>query len=211
MNQRFQNHLFWGTQAPLVSLAGGGLLVMASNRLAFALVVSGALVWVYVLSTCCAHFFKAWFPQRGKPIIMIFVSAFSGSLYLLLLFLISPILAMGTSFLILLTLPCCIGSGVVFRLVSADPVEALLRALWEALALGGLILALALIREPLGFAALSLPGGVRGIVEIFSAEGEGFFPIRIVSASSGALLLLGYGVALFHRWRSPYIHSEESP
>jgi hypothetical protein len=211
MNRRFQNHLFWGTQAPLVSLAGGGLLVMASNRFAFALVVSGALVWVYGLSACCAHFLKAWFPRRGKHIIMIFVSAFSCSLYLLLLFLINPVLAMGTAFLILFTLPCCTGSGIVVRFLSADPVEALLRALWEALTLGGLILALALIREPLGFASLSLPGGVRGIVEIFKAEGEGFFPVRIISMSSGGLLLLGYGIALFHRRRSRYIHSEESP
>jgi subtilisin family serine protease len=211
MNRRFQTHLFWGTQAPLAVLTGGGLLLMASSRLAFALVVCGALVWVYGLSTGCAHFLKPWFPRRGKYITLIFLSAFSGSLYLLLLFLVNPMLAMGTAFLILLAPPCCIGSGVVFRFDSAEPAEALFRAFWEALALGGLILALALIREPLGFAALSLPGGVRGIVEIFNAEGEGFFPVRIISASSGGLLLLGYAAALFYRQRSRYVNSEESP
>ncbi|MDR2101420.1 MAG: hypothetical protein LBP43_02500 [Treponema sp.] len=226
MNRSLQGHFFWGNRAPLSSLVGGGLFIMASNRVAFALVVCGALLWVYGLSALCACFFKPLFPKKGKIIILIFLSAFMANLYLLLLSLASPLLVLGTGFLILLTPICCIGSGVLFRpadlhpadfhpadLRPADshPAEFLSRALLEALTLGGLILALALIREPIGFAALSLPGGIRGIIEIYSAEGEGFFPVRIISVSAGGFFLLGYGVALFYRFRGQDPRPEESP
>jgi Na+-transporting NADH:ubiquinone oxidoreductase subunit NqrD len=174
---------------------------MGSRRLAFALVVCGALVWVYGLTALCAYFFKPLFPKKGGAVVLIFLSAFMGSLYLLLLSFVSPLLVMETSFLILLTPLCCIGSGIGSRPVSPDPGDALFRVLQDALALGGVILALALIREPIGFASLSLPGGSRGVIEVFSAEGGDFFPVRIVSLSAGAFFLLGYGVALFHRFR----------
>jgi hypothetical protein len=211
MNRRLQNHLFWGNRAPLFSLAGGGLFIMASNRVAYALAVCGALLWVYGLSTLCACFFKPIFPKRGEKIILIFLSAFTGSLYLLLLFFMNPMLAMGTTFVILLTPLCCIASGIVFPLRSSDPGEVFFRALLEALILGGLILALALIREPIGFASLSLPGGIRGIVEVFGPEDEGFFPVRIVSVSAGAFFLLGYGIAFFYRFRGQDTPPEGSP
>ncbi|MDR2102682.1 MAG: hypothetical protein LBP42_01115 [Treponema sp.] len=211
MNRRFQSHPFWGIQAPLSSLVGGCLLVTASNCLAFALVVCGALLWVYGLSVLGLRFLSPWFPQRGEKLILIFFTALLGNIYLLLLFLISPLLAMGTSLWILLIPPCCFGSGVLSRFSALDPAEALIRALLEALALGGLIIALALIREPLGFAALSLPGREGGIIEVFSAEKEGFFPVRIISVSAGAFLLLGYGVALFRHIGSQYVRFRESP
>ncbi|MDR3167534.1 MAG: hypothetical protein LBT93_06285 [Treponema sp.] len=201
MNRRLQTHLFWGNRAPLSSLAGGGLFIMGSSRTAFALVVCGALLWVYGLSALGAYFFKPLFPRRGKIIILIFLSSFMASLYLLLLSLVNPLLVMGTSFLILLTPICCMGSGILFRLNSPDPAELLSRALLEALTLGGLILALALIREPIGFAALSLPGGIHGIIEIFNVEEGDFFPVRIISISAGGFFLLGYGLALFYRFR----------
>jgi Na+-transporting NADH:ubiquinone oxidoreductase subunit NqrD len=211
MNRRLQNHLFWGNRAPLSSLTGGGLFILASNRVAYALVVCGALLWVYGLSALCACFFRPLFPKRGEKIILIFLSAFMGSLYLLLLSFINPMLVMGTTFVILLTPLCCIASGIVFPLTSSDPGEVFFRALLEALILGGLILALALIREPIGFASLSLPGGIRGIVEVFGAEGEGFFPVRVISVSAGAFFLLGYGVAFFRRFRGQDTPSEGSP
>jgi hypothetical protein len=211
MNRRFQNHPFWGNRAPLSSLAAGVLFIMASNRVAYALVVCGALFWVYGLSALSAFFFKPLFPKKGETIILVFLSAFAGSLYLLLLSLLNPLLAMGTSFVILFTPLCCIASGIGSPLTSSDPGEVLSRALLDALILGGLILALALIREPIGFAALSLPGGVRGIVEVFGAGEEGFFPVRIISVSAGVFFLLGYGVAVFYRFRAQDTPAEDTP
>jgi hypothetical protein len=51
----------------------------------------------------------------------------------------------------------------------------------------------------LGFMALSLPGGAQGFIELFNASDKtDFFPIRTLATVSGALLLLGYIIALFY-------------
>jgi hypothetical protein len=84
--------------------------------------------------------------------------------------------------------------------------EVLARSFSEAAALGVLIIGLSLIREPIGFAVLSFPGGAQGIMTPFSAVREGFFPIRIAASSAGALILLGDGIALFRRFRDQYFH-----
>ncbi|MDR1318104.1 MAG: hypothetical protein LBJ90_00640 [Treponema sp.] len=41
-----QSNLFWGAASPLAGFAGGGLLIMASARLAHALLAAGALFWI---------------------------------------------------------------------------------------------------------------------------------------------------------------------
>ncbi|MDR1949542.1 MAG: hypothetical protein LBQ38_09125 [Spirochaetaceae bacterium] len=209
--QRYQNHLFWGSHAPLSTLAGAGLLVMASGRTAYALIALGSLVWVYGLTVLVYCFAKPVFPKRGIQLALVFLSTFFASLYLLLLTLTSPFLAMETTLIILLAPVSCISSEVVFRLESLDPDEGLARAALEALTLGGLIFALALIREPLGYGSLSLPGGRQGIIELFSGPDELFFPVRIIAAAAGALLLLGYGLAVFRYFRKLYTHTEENP
>jgi hypothetical protein len=181
---------------------------MASSRTAFAFIALGVLVWVYGLTALVCCFARPFFPKKGKNLIVVFLSALFSSLYLLVLTLTSPFLAIETALIIALAPVSCIGSEVVDRVKAP---ARLLRVVFEALALGGLILALALIREPLGYGSLSLPGGTRGIIELFSGSGELFSPVRITSGAAGALLLLGYGIALFRHFRSRYIHTEENP
>ncbi|MDR3341733.1 MAG: hypothetical protein LBT14_02905 [Treponema sp.] len=212
MNRRFQTYLLWGSHAPLSTLAGGGLLIMASSHLAFALVVAGALVWVYELTAMVVFFAKPFFPQKGKIIVLIFLSSLIGSFYLLLFWLASPFLAMGVSYVIMLIPGYCIGSDLFGRLNSVDdpPMlrEVLLKALLEAAALGIFIIAFALIREPLGFMSLSLPGGATGIIQLVEGYDEdSILPIRVLSTSVGALLLFGYGMAIFRNLRNQY-HGE---
>ncbi|GHU50599.1 hypothetical protein FACS1894200_10150 [Spirochaetia bacterium] len=60
-----------------------------------------------------------------------------------------------------------------------------------------LMLALSLIREPIGFAALSFPGGATGIIELFSASEADFFPVQVFTASAGAFLLIGLGIVIY--------------
>lgn len=202
MNQQNRSHLFWGTQAPLSSLVGAGLIIMASSRLAFALICAGALIWVYGFTSLVYFSSKKIMPQRGKAVILLFLSSLVCGVYVLCLSFISPLLIMGTGFFLFLVPPCCIGSGVFKRLESLDPAGAFSRSLQESLVLGGLIAALSLIREPLGMGSISFPGGVRGIVEISGGEYGGFFPVRIFAVSGGGLLILGYGVSLFRYFRS---------
>ena len=58
-------------------------------------------------------------------------------------------------------------------------------------------MAFALIREPLGFLSLSLPGGAHGSVLLFSFNMKSFLPIQLIASSGGALLLLGYFWGLY--------------
>jgi hypothetical protein len=80
--------------------------------------------------------------------------------------------------------------------------DAMGRSLMEALVLGGIITALALIREPWGLGSFSVPGGQLGITELLSVADSRFFPIQVISASAGGLLLLGYVLMLFRRFQN---------
>jgi hypothetical protein len=209
-----QPHLFWGSVSPLASLTGGGLLIMASGRLAFALVCAGALLWVYCLSSLAAVPGRKILPRRGKGLVFVFLAAFTGSLYLLALWFANPILAMENFFILSLVPLMCAGSGIFERIDSLKLKEALLRSCGEALVLGGLIISFSLIREPLAYLTLSLPGGPLGIVKVFSAESESFLPVRLITASAGALLILGYGIGIyryFRERRGPPNSREENP
>jgi hypothetical protein len=88
--------------------------------------------------------------------------------------------------------------------------EVYVRALFEAFGLGLLIVAFALIREPLGYMTLSLPGGIWGIIEL-EYDWDFIIPIRVVSSSAGALILLGYATALFQSIRKNYLKTKERP
>jgi hypothetical protein len=196
--------------APLSTLAGGGLLIIASSRFAFALVACAALLWVYGLTVLSAFVAKPILPKRGIRVILLFLSGFIGSLFLLVLWLISPLLALGSAFIILLCPVYCMGSEIFAHLAAQTLEGALGKTLVDAGLLGFLIIALSLIREPLGFMTLSLPMVEGpGMVELFKVDDEtSLLPIRILTSAGGALLLLGYGVALFRYLRKPYLKEE---
>jgi hypothetical protein len=194
-----QKHIFWGPNAPLSTLIGAGFIIISSSRTAFALTALGALVWVYALTALIFRTASPALPEKGKNFILVSLSAFTGGLFQLMLCIISPVLAAETALLVILAPVCCIASTVVPRLKSLSTKDALSRAVSEALIMGALALILAVIREPLGFGSISLPGGPGGIIELFGKGEDSFFPIQIISSSAGALLLFGYGLALFRR------------
>jgi hypothetical protein len=186
---------------------------MASGRLAFALVCAGSLLWVYCLSALTAVPGRNILPRRGKKLVLVFLASFTGSLYILALWFANPILAMENFFILSLVPLMCAGSGIFERIDSLNLKDALFRSGGEALVLGGLVIAFSLIREPLAYLTLSLPGGPLGIVKLFSAGGENFLPIRLIASSAGALLILGYGVGVyryFREQRMPRNQEEES-
>jgi len=175
---------------------------MASSRFSFALVCAGALIWTHGLSALVFSAARVIIPTRGRRVILLFLAAFFCGIFMLLAGLINPLLILGTGFFLVLVPSCCLGSGFFKASESESPVEVFSRALLEALVIAGLILALALIREPLGMGTLSFPGGIQGMVEIFDINVEnGYIPVRFLSASAGGLLLLGYGIALFRYFR----------
>lgn len=202
MNPRMQAHLFWGSHSPLSALTGTGLLVAASGRISGALVCTAALVWVYAFTMTAAKLGGAYLPQRGRTGIVLFLSALGSQVFMVILWIFSPVLALESSFFILLTPVVFAASGLAERTLACDMPEALSQAAAEALVLGTLILALSLIREPLGFGSLSLPGldSIRFVREE---------PLRILQVSSGALILLGYGTAVYRHFRNRYTNSED--
>jgi hypothetical protein len=207
-NPHLQNHLFWGSRSPLSTLIGIGLIIMASSRTAFALVTLGALVWVYALTALISRLAAPVLPQKGRSLTMVCLSAFLGGLYHLIFCLISPFLAAETSLFIILTPVCCIAVGMLSRVETLPLEDVLMVAISEALTLGLLILAFALVREPLGFGSLSLPGGLRGTIEIFGTGESSLFPIQIIGGSAGALLLFGYGLAMYRREKKRQFRGE---
>jgi Na+-transporting NADH:ubiquinone oxidoreductase subunit NqrD len=201
MINRF-SRLFWGPVSPLSTFAGAGLIIMASSRTAYALVTLGALLWVYTLTAAVMGFAGKFLPRRGRPLVIIAASSLSGGLYLLILQLLNPFLALETSLYILFAPLCCHVSALPERIAALDGKEAILEALLEGLLYGALLTGLSLLREFLGLGVLSLPGGAGGIVEFFRDREFSLIPIRFLNDSAGAFLLLGYGAAFFNRLKT---------
>ena len=202
MNTQMQSHLFWGIHSPLGSLAGAALLVIASGRIAFALICTLALIWVYVFTMAAAKLGGTAFPQWGRNAVLLFISSLAASFFYVLLWIFNPVLAMESSFFVFLVPVVFIVSGLCERVLSYGMGEVLSQALAEALILGVLIIGFSLIREPLGFGSISFPG--LGIIRFAKPE-----PLRFFQASSGALIILGYGIAVYRHFRNLYTNSED--
>jgi len=189
--------------SPLSFLSGGGLLIMATDRFAHAIVAAGALVWVYCLTSLAVRAGEKIFPKRGRTILIAFLAFFMAAVYLWLLWLLSPLCAMQTFFVISLVPMFCAGSVTYKKVENLNLSDTVSTFAAEALIIGIIILIFSLIREPFGFSSLSLPGGAQGIVLMFSFEAESVLPIRFIAGSSGALLLLGYALGLHKYLKKP--------
>lgn len=197
-----QNRKFLEAFSPIFCLSGCGLIIMATDRLAHAIVAAVALVWVYCLTSLAAHAAARIFPNRGRTMLIAFLASFVAAIFLWLVWLFSPLCALETFFVVSLVPIFCAGSGTFNRLEELGMGEAVLTFFVEALIVGGLLVLFALVREPFGFLSLSLPGGAQGMVLIFSFDAESVLPVRIVAGSSGALLLLGYIFGLHEHYKS---------
>jgi hypothetical protein len=206
-------HPFWGSLSPLGGLSGAGIIIMASGRLAWAITVSGALLWVYILSVLASVFLSSpvcrkIFPVSGRASVFTCISCFFGSLYLLIFWMLCPLAAMEVLFPLLLAPLFCAGSGI-FRVIlssgensSVDIFESVSNAASEAAVLSLLVIFISLIREPMAFCSLTLPGTYQGFLTIISFNESLLFPVRIFTGSAGALLLLGYITGLYQNFNN---------
>jgi len=204
MSNLVQNRIFHSDTTPLACLSGAALLIMASDRLAHAITAAGALVWVYCFSSLAAHIGAQAFPRQGRTVLLAFLTSFFAGIYLLLIWILSPLCAIESFFVISIIPLFCMVSGI-FKQSEIKLVEdVFVESCSEALILGALIVIFALIREPFGFLSLSLPGGVQGIILLFSFKTESFLPVRLIAGSAGALLLLGYFLGLYGYFSTQY-------
>jgi len=182
--------------SPAAVLPGCGLLIIASGRLSHALTVVGALVWVYGLTTLVIYAAAKFFPRHGRTTLISFLASFMAAVYLFILWLLSPLCALESFFAVSLVPVFYMSSGASKRFNALSAEDSFFI---EALSLGVLLLGFAIIREPLSFVSLSLPGGPQGSVMLFTFGLESFLPVQLIGSSSGALLLLGYFWALYKR------------
>jgi len=189
--------------SPAAVLPGAGLLIIASGRLAHAITVLGALAWVYGLTSLVIYTAARIFPRHGRTELFTFLAFFITSCYLFTLWLLSPLCALENFFAVSLVPVFYMASGVSGRFDALSAADSFFTSFFEALSLGVLLLALAIIREPLGFMSLSLPGGAQGSVMLFSFNIESILPVQLISSSGGALLLLGYFWGLYKYLNQP--------
>jgi Ca2+/Na+ antiporter len=206
-----QSHLFWGIHSPLSAFTGTSLIIVASGRIASALVCLAALLWTSALTLLTAGVGRKFLPQKGRDAVLVFVASFTCFLFYFFVSLVSPFQAMESAFYILLCPVFLLASGLYSRVHEYDAPEMVFQAVSEAFVLGALILALALIREPLGSGSVSLPG--LGLIRFIGGEDQASQalpePIGLLKFSSGALIILGYGIALYRHRRKLYTHQED--
>jgi hypothetical protein len=203
-----RQYSFWGSLSPLGGLTGAGLLIMASARLSWAITVAGSLFWVYGLTAFTFSFLlkafgNKFFPVKGRISLYTCIAAFFGSVYLLMLWLLSPFAALEVFLLLLLVPLFFAGSGVVQQISSQsenyqiDIFEYVSDVVSQAVHLAGLLIAFSIVREPLSYSSLTFPGTYQGMMTIMHFNENSFFPINIFASSAGALLLLGYIICLY--------------
>jgi hypothetical protein len=210
---------FWSSDGPLASLACAGLVVMASGRLAYALTAGLALVFVYLFSVLCLSAGKPLISDNIRGAVAVILSSFFAALFLLVLSLLSPLFAQESSFFVSLTPIVFVASGIADR-SGRDPVsDGLLRALIEAVLVLSLLVAFSLVREPIGYGALSLPGmdgepigygalslpGMDGLSVVLGSDKVPVFAIRTAAVTVGGFILLAYVVVVYRKMRATII------
>jgi hypothetical protein len=208
---------FWGSYSPLGGLAGAGLLVMASSRLSWAIIIAGSLFWVYGLTSLCFSLLssvldKKFFPEKGKKALYACFASFWGCVYLFLFWILCPLAAIEMFLPLLLTPLFCASSGIVGYITSSeekvyhDVLEHLSEMIGEAASIAVLLVVFAIIREPLSYCMLSFPGSYQGLMTIMYFKSNAFFPISFFASSAGGLLLLGYFICLYQNFKGSFIH-----
>ena len=192
MNIKLRQRIIEFYSSPILLVTAAPAVVIGTSRLAYSIISAASLLWVYALSVFIVHISKKTFPKGFFfNFISLFLFSFVASLFFLLLEICNPLLAMEVFLLVFISPVICFASDIESRTESLTLAEALIGAVSEALLIGIFLIALSIVREPLGFGSLSIPGGAKGIIEFFNIE-EDAFPIQIISSSGGALFLLGY-------------------
>lgn len=147
----------WGYISPLMSLTGIPLMVAASGRLSFSVVVCLLLPGIYAFTLSIIHLGKPIIPEKYRNIIIIMILTFISSFLYLIVKMIHPVFALELYFIIFLIPLTFLSSEIVQRTDKLSLSEGIVLGIKEALILGGLIIAVSLIREPLGYGTFSIP------------------------------------------------------
>jgi hypothetical protein len=199
---------FWDSLSPLGGLTALGLLIMASSRLSYAITITGCLIWVYGLTALSYSILskaagEKIFPKNGRMLLYTFFASFWSSIYIFLFWFLCPLAALEVFLLMMLVPLFCASSGIFEQLSSSsgnsseDIFDFVTESVSHIFVLSGLLIAFSIIREPLSYCSLSLPGSYRGMIRIIHFNENSFLPVRLLISSSGALILLAYFTGLY--------------
>jgi hypothetical protein len=196
---------------PLVPFFALPLILTASVRLSFAIIASLNLFFVYFLTfatfTGIEKLMKVLNQDRTTPLsilpnknvvfITMLLSTFFSAIFYFLLSLFNPLLAIETQFFIIAVPMVASMQKSINKKENMPFYGQLSKCLSGCLYFIIVLMLLSLIREPLGFATLSVPGGEKGIVELFNNESTSPYAVQIVPLASGVLFILGLALAAF--------------
>jgi hypothetical protein len=142
-----------------MSLTGFALIVSASSRLSYSAAVLVLLAGIYGITLTVIRFGKIIIPEKYRTSIIILILTFISSLFYLVMNMINPVSALELYVMVFLVPITFLSSQIVKRSDALSHGEAIVLGIKEALILGGTIIVVALIREPLAYGTLSLPFG----------------------------------------------------
>jgi Na+-translocating ferredoxin:NAD+ oxidoreductase RnfE subunit len=176
----------WGSHSPLMSLTGISLIITASSRLSCSIIVFFLLEAIYTITLCIIHGGKSIIPAKYKTAITIMIVTFISSLFYFFIDLIHPVSALELYFIVFLIPLTFLSSHLEKTASNFSASEEIIFGAKQASILGGIIIAIALIREPLGYGTLSLPFSNKmmyllpesiqeqAVLQVFSAPLGGF-------------------------------------
>ena len=195
MSRYSNSNLIWGTNSPLMALTSLALIVIASGRLSFALITLFLLVCIYAFSLSVIQLAKSYIPVKFKTAIVIMIAVFAASISYFFLSLINPVSGLMFNFMVFLIPLSFLSSNIVKRVEKFMPGESILQGVKEALALGIILVAISLIREPLGYGTLSFPFQ-ENMVNLFPDGTRERLTLRGFTISAGVFFLIACMIAI---------------
>lgn len=192
---------FWMNSGPLPSLSCAVLLIAASNRLSYALIAGSALVFVYTAVSAILKLAERAIPPTYAILIRVVTASAAASVFAAIAGALWPLAVRDLAFYIGAVPLCLLSSGLLDRAARLTPLRTVRASAEESIGIACMLVALALVREPFGFGALSLPAK-DGLKLYFSSEKAVEVSLRSLSAVAGGFILLGYFLALFRRIKS---------
>jgi hypothetical protein len=185
----------WGSHSPLMSLTGAALIAAASGRFSHSIVVFLFLAGIYTITLSIIHLGKPIIPERYRTALIIMIVTFISSLFYLMINLINPVSALELYLIIFLIPITFLSSELNKNSENQSPNEEIIFGIKQALILGGIIILIALVREPLGYGTLSIPF-IGKTINLLPDSIKELVVLQIFAAPLGAFILTACLIAL---------------
>ncbi|MFA6507142.1 MAG: Rnf-Nqr domain containing protein [Treponemataceae bacterium] len=192
---------FWGDKySPLASLAGVVLLIGATSRVSYALIISAAIFFVYAISTFFLRVSSRFIPSAHRTWIrIVFVSTVT-AIFCRIAGIAWPVPVKELAPYFGMVPLSLIASDLLDRTAEETPMRTIQASVYEAFILCGIALVLAAVREAFGYGTLSIPNA-DGITVLITQESAAALSLRSLTATAGGFILFGYLLAAYRKNR----------